>query len=184
MRVHQAAVLAFAFLAAFAGVGCSSTPSESSPAASHVGGAEVGTVRFRLTNTTAQPLFAVLDNDHPRQLSVDGVSYATSPYLADLCDGDGTHDDPHYTVVRVEPSTSIEWVWGARTAGAAGIQHDDARSCSTVAHVPAASYTAHACLLSSEPPRPNMDLTNLPRVCRDSIAVVPVTGEAVVSFAF
>jgi hypothetical protein len=144
----------------------------------------VGTVRFRLTNTTLQPLYTVLNNDHPRQLAIDGVNDASSPYTADLCGGDGTHDDPQYTVTRVEPSASIDYVWGAKTGGAAAVLRDDSRNCSTISYVRAESYPAHACLLLNEPPRPNMDLTSLPGQCRDSVAVVPVTGEALVVFAF
>ena len=165
-------------------VGCSSASSEPTPGEPHVTGPEVGTVRFHLTNTTAQPLYAVENDRRPRQLSIDGLTDAVAPYIADQCGGDGTHDDPTYTLTAVAPGTSIDYVWGARTAGAAEVRLDEAKDCATISHVSPQSYSTHACLLLQAPPSLSMDLAKLPQRCVDAVAVVPATGETQTVIAF
>src|SRR5262245_24470147 len=111
------------FLSMMVLVGCSSSDGASGGSGSGIDGTAVGTVRIRLKNAGTSSRYAVLSsvNGSLRGLSVLGLDYAPSPHLGDLCGGDGTHDDPSYRAIPIQPSGSVEYTWGVRTGGAAAI---------------------------------------------------------------
>jgi hypothetical protein len=166
-------------------VGCSS--SQAGTTAHAVEGPAVGNVRFHVTNTTAEPVFAIVSSvdGAPAWLDVDAMTIATVPTNAALCGGDGTHDDPSYTTRRIDPGKTLEYVWGERTDGAARVDWNAARACTTITRVAAGKYSAHACFLTKEVSNANLERLHptTPQKCLDAVADVPAAGETTVALS-
>jgi hypothetical protein len=136
-------------------------------------------VTIHLTNTGPKPLYAVVDDGYkPVWLTVDALDIAPTLYNA-AC-GDGTHDDPSFRAQRVDPGTSLTFVWGERTHGPAQVSPS---GCPTP--VPPGAYHARACAFTQVPVEANGALLAAaePRTCVQATIEVPSAGSTVTTFA-
>jgi hypothetical protein len=134
------------------------------------------------------PLYVLQDEDGaPYWLVIDSETFATVPYTETLCGGTGVHDDPFPESVPVDAGASIDYVWGAQTAGAAALAWNAANNCTRITLVAPGSYTGRVCVFTSAPSNPigaAFGDAGVPRRCVDTTIAVPSTGEALTVVSF